>query len=152
MITSLFESKYPTQEEIMAEEQKHKKEVLLRVFYWKKEIWKNAKEENMLIRFAAIKTLLEILATIYDKPVNVVFIPESQSFSYNLKTATITVNQTLSVISALHEFAHHVFGPSELKACRWSIWLFKKTFPNAFANLEWNGHLLVKHKAPLTND
>jgi hypothetical protein len=46
-----------------------------------------------------------------------------------------------SVVTTLHEFAH-ALGKSEWEACRWSIWLFKTTFPKSFERLAFDGHLV----------
>ncbi len=50
--------------------------------------------------------------------------------------------QNPSIISALHELGHALYGPSELHACVFSIGIFMKCFPHAYAKLEWNGHML----------
>lgn len=59
--------------------------------------------------------------------------------------SVITVDEEHpSIISALHELGHHLFGSDELEACRYSIGVFKAAFPKAFEKLAWNGHMLVK--------
>lgn len=136
--------KYPTKEEILEREVKFKEGVILLVEGWKNLNWKEAKKKNPRDKFNSIKTLLDSLAVHYEKPVRVEFTPELQSCCYIPAANTIAINHTCSIISALHEFAHHLFGTSERKACRWSVWLFKKTFTKAFEKLEWNGHMLVK--------
>lgn len=55
----------------------------------------------------------------------------------------IILNDT-SIITALHELAHHFFGESELIACQYSIGLFKETFPKSFEKLTFEGHKLIK--------
>lgn len=52
--------------------------------------------------------------------------------------------KTLSIITVLHELGHHFYGESELQACRFSVWLFRAAFPNAYAKLEWEGHTLKR--------
>jgi len=136
--------KYPTKEKILNKPLKHKREIIEAVKLWKKEYWKEAKTANPREKFETLKLLLDNIAFTYDKPVNVEFIPEITSCCYNPRTQTIAINNTTSIISALHEMAHHLFGASELKACRWSIWLFKKTFPIAYSKLIWNKHMLIK--------
>lgn len=135
---------YPTKEEIIDKPIKHKKEIINVVKHWKKENWLPARQSNPLEKFAVIKDLLLNIAFAYGKQVNVEFVPELLSCCYNPKTHTISINDPISIISALHELAHHLFGRSELKACRWSIWLFKKTFPKAYAKLVWKEHMLVR--------
>jgi hypothetical protein len=48
-----------------------------------------------------------------------------------------------SVVAYLHEFAHSI-GKDEKGACKWSINLFKRIFPNSYNALEPDGHLLRK--------
>lgn len=50
----------------------------------------------------------------------------------------------VSVVSYLHEFAHALFGSCEVRACRWSINLFRRCFPRSFARCRQVGHLLVR--------
>ena len=47
-----------------------------------------------------------------------------------------------SIISALHEYGHHLLGSDELQACIFSISLFRIVFPKAYEKLNWNGHML----------
>lgn len=49
----------------------------------------------------------------------------------------------LSVLSLLHEIAHHLFGRDELTACRWSVWLYQLRFRKDYNNLVWNEHTLM---------
>ncbi len=48
----------------------------------------------------------------------------------------------LSVVTYLHEFGH-ARGMNERGACRWSINLFRKTFPRQYARLQSQGHMLI---------
>lgn len=65
---------------------------------------------------------------------------------YNRESRTIRLESTkLSVLSFLHEFAHCVYGSSELIACRWSVNLFKKVWPRSFERCHFEGHLLVRN-------
>lgn len=48
-----------------------------------------------------------------------------------------------SIISLLHELGHHLFGPSEYHACRFSYWLFKSCFPSETKRLIWQGTTMV---------
>lgn len=49
----------------------------------------------------------------------------------------------LSVVTFLHEFAH-AQGCDEQEACRWSINLFRLTFPRQYSRLIHVGHTLVR--------
>jgi len=141
---------YPTAEEIIKSESKHKTIIIKMIFGWKKEIWyplrkktdidDNKREE---LKIKAISDLIISIANIYKKEVNVTFEPGVFSSFYNPETQTIGLNKP-SIVSALHELAHHLFGPDEIKACKWSVHLFRKTFPKAYQELQWYGHVLIK--------
>jgi len=138
---------YPTKEQIMDKPHSHKPDVIRLCIQWKKEVWfpLRATEPTEQQKFEALKTLLQrIAAEHYNKPVEVDYQPEIGSCCYQPALNRITINKSLSILSSLHELAHHLFGNSETKACRWSVWLFKKSFPKAFRGLEWKGHMLVK--------
>ena len=55
--------------------------------------------------------------------------------------AIITIRGRLSVVTYLHEFAH-ALGRDERGACRWSINLFRRVFPEQYARLQADGHTL----------
>lgn len=64
---------------------------------------------------------------VYDRNQNVIFLDENR----------------ISVITYLHEFGH-ALGKNEWDTCKWSINLFKRTFPKTFKNLESQGHVLSR--------
>jgi hypothetical protein len=139
--------RYPTPAEIMAEpETIFSAEFLDLVADWKNE-WQTIDKSNELLRYAAIKNLLYRIIMFLDCttiPRTRIFINvNSPTASYNKEEDIITLNNT-SIISALHELGHWLLGDSELLACRWSVHLFKRIFPKAFARLHWEGHLLKK--------
>jgi hypothetical protein len=134
---------YPSREDIMGHEVKHRKEVLHVVRAWKP-LWKKARQSDEQTKFQALATLINQLADLYQKPIIVAYEPETPSCYYQPAIQRLVINKTLSILSTLHEFAHHLYGSSETKACRWSVWLFKKTFPKAFNRLEWQGHMLIR--------
>lgn len=141
---------YPTREEIINEPHKHKPAVIRLVKLWKKEIWfpLRDREPTDELKFAALQTLIQRIATeAYQKPVEVEYEAEAMSCYYQPMHNRIVINKSLSILSSLHELAHHLFGSSEAKACRWSVWLFAKAFPKAYSQLEWRGHLLVRRRA-----
>ena len=77
--------------------------------------------------------------------INEPIITEDTEYFYDSKNKTIHIDiHKISIISGLHELAHHLYGKSELKACRWSVWLFKICFPQQYKKLKWSNHLLVK--------
>ena len=67
----------------------------------------------------------------------------SGSSSYRPSAHAITLTGRLSVLTYLHEFAH-ARGHDERQACRWSINLFRRCFPRAFARCRAVGHTLVR--------
>jgi hypothetical protein len=135
---------YPTKETIMETPQLHKPTVIRAVRDWKRTMWYPVRQEGPGPKFEALSSLAQNIAQLYQKPVNVEYAPELPSCMYRPMTHTIYINASLSIISTLHELAHHLFGADETKACRWSIWLFKKTFKKSFDTLEWQGHMLIK--------
>ena len=136
---------YPTREEILDGDPKHKASVIKMVKQWKKETWWEARKGAQPIKFQALSDIISNIASeIYKKPVDVEYNPETYSCAYSPARNVIIINSSLSVISALHELAHHLFGASEKKACIWSVHLFRKTFPTAYSRLEWDGHMMVK--------
>ena len=66
---------------------------------------------------------------------------DSGSSSYCPTTNTITMRGRLSVITFLHEWGHRLYGPSEYKACRWSLNLFRKVFKKSWSRLSFEGHV-----------
>jgi len=136
---------YPTPERIMTNPVKHKKEVLTMAKTWRKETWATKKRGTPSERFEAIAIILTNIATIYNKPVRIKLEVDSAiGPRYDVPNNTIIIDQKLSIITAFHELAHHLFGINETQACRWSIWLFKKVWPIAFDRLTWEGHLRIK--------
>jgi hypothetical protein len=136
---------YPTKEEIMDHEVKHKPEVIIAVKEWKKESWLPVRAGNLRDKAAALEILVNRIAGIYEKPVSFQFNPDTPiGCHYKPKEKILVVDKSCSIISTLHELAHHLFGSDEHQACRWSVWLFKKTFPKAYSQLVWQEHMLVK--------
>ncbi len=129
---------YPTKKQILSKEIIFKKETIDLLLKFKEKWSKKDRDKRELLTY-----LVNDLGVIYKKPALITLI-ENKPCQYNLATQTINIDKSLSIISTLHEFAHHLMGRSELIACRWSIWLFIKTFPNSYKKLEWKGHLLVK--------
>jgi hypothetical protein len=70
---------------------------------------------------------------------------ESGMSSFNPNTNEIILRGKLSVITYLHEFAH-AMGRDEFDACKWSINLFGKCFPEQYVACTSKGHMLVRNK------
>jgi hypothetical protein len=141
---------YPTETQILADPQPtYKPEVLRFVREWKRTFVGRRRTRE------AIVALLSGLGDLYRKPVRIEFI------SYAILVGGMSdpvagviylpdATDGFSILTALHEFGHHRFGASELKACRWSVGLFRKVFPRTFARAHFEGHMLVLNRPRLT--
>jgi hypothetical protein len=140
-------TRYPTPKEIMESEVKFKQQTIDVVNAWKSTNFKGWKQKSLEQRGESLIRLAhDILGSYNTGPMNVVSLPGSP-YSFNPYEATITLDGSHpSIVSTLHEVCHAIYGASEKQACRWSVWLFKKTFPQSFDRLQFaeNSHLLVK--------
>jgi len=134
----------PTKEIILANEVKFRLSTLRLVRQWKEEFYKGKWSE--VNKNDALKALIEMLAENYETTVEI-HMDKDIIDSYDSMNKTIHLNSANpSIVTALHEFAHHLKGSSEITACKWSIWLFIKTFPQAYGKLIWDKHMLVREK------
>lgn len=138
-------AKYPTKEEILAYKYTPDKRTVRILEDWKKESWKEAKDKDIRFKRMSLARLIEELNLSYDNVeaahVDVTNLP---TCFYEPDTRTIYLDNSGSIISALHEYGHHLFGGEELMACVFSVNLFKETFPKAYAKLKWEGHMLKR--------
>jgi hypothetical protein len=127
---------YPTAKTIMATPVLFRPGVLAAVRAWKREYRGQRRTPQ------ALEALVHRLATLYKKPVRVVF--DKGCPPCYIPGARVMVLQPHfgSIVTTLHEFAHHIFGRSETQACRWSVWLFKRTFPRTFERCTFDGHFV----------
>ena len=134
---------YPTKKQILTKPFPIYEKLLIKaLIHWKKNSWKIYKNSD---KQSSLTALINTLSYYYNNPCFIIFNNKLKSPCYKPNKKTIYMNSSLSVISTLHEYAHHQFGPSELKACRWSVHLFKTIFPTEYKKLIWKGHLLVKN-------
>ena len=109
--------------------------------------WRGSIDERKA-KFAAFH---QALCAIYGKTTTLTFEEIDGSFSGDSSfcpaTDTITLRGKLSVVTYLHEFGH-ALGRDEKGACRWSLNLFKRTFPILFAKCAQEGHVLRQPEAP----
>lgn len=134
---------YPTKEEILKKEPKFKKNTILIIKLWKIENYKNWKDHQKKDQIIGLIMLINLLCKVYKKSKPKIKL--DNEYMYDSKSKTIYLDpKNPSIISTLHELAHHIFNANEKKACIWSIWLFKKCFPRSAIKLKWNEHLLVK--------
>lgn len=126
---------YPTKEEILKNPVKFKQTTLRVVKNWKRKYSPENRGKE------TIQELIFRLTKLHNKQVKIVWglIPGSHHLSTPDKKHSWILLENNSIISALHELAHELFGPSEKTACRWSIWLFKINFPEAYKKLKWTG-------------
>lgn len=135
---------YPTKEEILKEKPIFEDGTIPITKLWKREVMKTWKKDNNSTKISNLKILITFLSKIHNKNPPTVLLDANIDY-YNVPTKTIFLSyKNPSIISALHETAHHLFGSSEKKACQWSIWLFKECFPDSYKKLNWKGHLLTK--------
>lgn len=97
-------------------------------------------------RKAKLRALHEELCRVYGKetelriPITEQGPPGSSgTSSYTPFADVIVLRGRLSVVTYLHEFAH-ALGKGERGACRWSLNLFKRTWPRKWARLRHSGH------------
>jgi hypothetical protein len=127
-------NRHPTARKILARPIRLKPAAVRALRQWK------ASHKGRLRSVDALDALLQTLAGIYRKPVNVAF--GGVSCYWHGSRLIMLDRRRLSITTALHEFAHHAFGGSELKACRWSIALFGRAFPRSLRACEIKGHYL----------
>jgi hypothetical protein len=140
-----LKTKTPTKQQILGHEVIFRKSTINTVNLWKETFYDDNKWAKVN-KNDALKSLIERLAESYQSPIEI-HMDKDIANSYNSESHTIFLDSAKpSIITTLHEFAHHIRGESELTACSWSIWLFIKTFPQAYDRLIWDGHMLVKEK------
>lgn len=136
---------YPSKTEILKKKPKFRKGVLVITKLWKtlsikQKPWKNT--ENW-IKIEKIRLLIEALTILHRKKLPRIIL--NTIYMYDQKNQTIHLDRdNPSIISALHETAHHIFGQNEQKATKWSIWIFKICFPIEYSKLKWDKHRLIK--------
>jgi len=136
---------YPDEKTIFKKTINFHQDTLDAVMSWKEKYYRGWSKKTISQQNKALVDLIERLSESEGK-----FPPKVTGLNYY---AYIPVLRTIvtnlfkpSIISTLHELAHHVHGPSEVQACRWSVQLFKKAFPSSYENLQWKGHQLVQKR------
>lgn len=140
---------YPTQKQILQTKPDISKKIIDATLLWKTNHLKRWRDYSTPEKIKNLHTLINILTTTHQKEnknyKKTLKIKNDLIYAYNTDSRTIFLDKNNpSIISTLHELAHHLYGPSELSACRWSVWLFKECFPGLYKKLEWKGHLLTK--------
>ena len=134
---------YPTKQKILSTKPPINKKTITTTLQWKQEFIKNWNKKTNPQKIKELNILITKINLIYNK--NNIKIKKHNQYHYNQQTQTIYHNKNKpSIISSLHELAHHLYGKSETKACSWSIHLYTLCFPQQYKNLTWNNHLLIK--------
>lgn len=136
-------TKYPSKEEIMTTPYQLNPEFVTRLAEWRdneyKKNWKVSDKDGKGILLARLINMLNSNSAYQVK------VKYANQYYYQPETQTIYLDRNNpSIVSTLHEFGHNLFGADELVACRFSVWLFKECFPEAFQKLKWKGHMLIK--------
>jgi hypothetical protein len=142
-------TQYPTKEEVLKEIQNFNPgygylKVLKR---WREEcytkIWKDTPPQKKQLALQKLIRELEEEKKTLTPTERVLRFKWTNEWSYNTQTCEMTGDiDSLSIVSTLHEFGHHLYGTSELKACSFSVNLFSKCFPSVYDKLVWEGHML----------
>lgn len=117
---------------------------------WAQSSWKYQKEKSIECQAVVLQQLVRRLSQKAHKAYPALEFGPMERDGYKKERSLggrIILNssrKTLSILTVLHELGHHFYGDSELQACRFSVWLFRAAFPNAYAKLEWEGHTLKR--------
>ena len=118
---------------------------MITTLLWKRKYFKGWNTLPNEEKNKRLKQLIYWLNWVNHKPHDFLIIKTSNEYKYNPETQRIYLEKNNpSIISSLHELGHHLFGSSELIACRWSIGVFSNCFPITFSKLKWDKHLLKK--------
>lgn len=124
-------SKYPKPIEILYPKIKFKNSTLKIIQNWKNKYNPKKRKKHQ------IKKLIKSLTKSYNIKTKIKYIKNGFCY-YNPVSQEININGKLSIVSALHETAHAIFGPNEYQACRWSVQLYLCIFPKN--HIKWEKH------------
>jgi len=130
---------YPTRKQILKHKSLHSSNDLETLKDWKIKQYNNQWKAKL-----ADKKLEAILLLVEAIDPSITHIPWDRWAAQPEKHLLFYNPLTPSIISTLHEIGHLKFGHSELKACAFSVHLFKTVFPDEYNNLKWEGHMLLK--------
>lgn len=134
---------YPTKDEILANPPGNIVEDTEILEEWKTKYYKGWKEKTIEEKHKALKELVNNLSRLRSHPCKIQTNDEENYYLPDSHTINISKSKP-SIISTLHEFGHHMYGESELKACGYSIWMYKIVFPKMYKKMKFEGHLLKK--------
>jgi len=134
---------YPTENQILKKKPYLSKKIIKAIMIWKKLNFFNWSKKNKKEKIIELQVLILMISIIVKR--KMISTEETMFYAYDPIRIRIFLNKNNpSILSTLHELGHYLYGPSELTACRWSVWIFKECFPELFKNLRFEGHLLVK--------
>ena len=137
--------KYPTKKQILElPRPTYPRGIMLLVSEWKTMFYKDWEINTNKITHLTI--LANIIAHRMGK--TQIFVFNNTKDYYSGDIPAIWLKEPYSVLSLLHELAHHLFGEDELTACRWSVWLYQLRFRKDYEKLIWQEHMLVKPSSP----
>jgi hypothetical protein len=137
-------TKYPTKEEILENLYTPTNTELLVIQEWKQAYYKAWAAKTEKEKHDSLEVLLNSLINALKAP-PITYVKDEYGWRYYPEKKIIVGHiKNPSIISALHELGHHLYGSSELFACIYSVGIFKESFPSAYKNLEFKGHMLTK--------
>jgi hypothetical protein len=142
-----YRANYPrTVAEILDDRMTYKPECLraLRAFRRAKP-WRGTVAERIGKLMALHVQLCEVYGVHVDLRFGKINGSSSGGSSYHPLSNVIILRGRLSVVTYLHEFGH-ARDYDERQACRWSINLFRRTFPRSFARCRTEGHVLISDR------
>lgn len=137
---------YPTKEEILQALYLPTQQEIEAIRLWKKSYYKGWAQCSTEEKHDRLEFLLVLLCSIHHKEMCLYEVATENHWSH-VSTRPAIIKAPLnnpSIISLLHELGHHLFGSSELEACRYSVGIFSNCFPKEYAQLTWVGHTLRK--------
>lgn len=132
--------RYPTKDEVLADlyEPSRSEEFKLATFGFIFDRW-NTKEFPRRLKRMVISALLKGLTEEYDTPFPTIVWGHTNE-ARRAKREIELIDH--SIITALHELGHYLFGDDELRAQQYAVGCYKIINPT-LKGLTWKGHLLV---------
>lgn len=135
--------KYPTKKEILENLNNFENNIkdIEIIKNWKENNYTGWKNLSGIEKRTRITDLIKRLASLHKRKVNIIW---DQVSYYMPSKLTISLEKDKpSILTALHEFGHHIYGESELTACSYSICMYIKVFPEIYEKMTWQNHLLI---------
>lgn len=133
---------YPTREEILAERPMYRWGLFKVLSDWKREFYKHWSNQSDEDKREGLQVLAGMICRLYRAPdTPTIYFGEADGYVFAEGTIWLTKP---SIITMLHELGHHLFGQSELHACRFSVWIYQLRFGSAMSKLIWQGHRLIE--------